>query len=131
MKRKSLYPALEPVTINPIGVIFWSFIFALAFCVEDATLMFPSAINAYNAGYINKELEQIVGVQTDAPLKRAIMPNGGIRIVEKSCEAYNRKVSDKIEEVFHNYRKTHNGWIRIAWNICCNCFWISSLLKLY
>ena len=39
------------------------------------------------------------------------MPNGGIRIVEKSCEAYNRKVSDKIEDIFHNYRKTHNDGV--------------------
>ena len=70
-----------------------------------------STISSHDAGYINKDLEDIVGLQTDAPLKRAIMPNGGIRIVEKSCEAYNRKVSDKIEDIFHNYRKTHNDGV--------------------
>ena len=55
--------------------------------VLDVDVKTPSAINAYAPGYINKELEEIVGLQTDAPLKRAIMPNGGIRIVEKSCES--------------------------------------------
>jgi len=48
-----------------------------------------STITSHPAGYIDKDLEQIVGLQTDKPLKRAIMPNGGIRIVEKSCAAYN------------------------------------------
>ena len=51
-----------------------------------------STVSAHDAGYINKDLEEIVGLQTDAPLKRAIMPFGGIRIVEKSCEAYGRTV---------------------------------------
>ena len=59
--------------------------------VLDADCKTPSAVNAYEAGYIDKDLELIVGLQTDAPLKRAIMPNGGIKIVEKSCEAYGLK----------------------------------------
>ena len=67
-----------------------------------------STITSHEAGYIDKDYEKIVGLQTDAPLKRALMPNGGIRIVEKSCEAYNDKVSDKLEDIYHNYRKTHN-----------------------
>ena len=70
-----------------------------------------STITSHEAGYIDKDLEQIVGLQTDAPLKRALMPNGGIRIVEKSCEAYNDKVSDKLEDIYHNYRKTHNDGV--------------------
>ncbi len=70
-----------------------------------------SSVNAYEPGYIDKDLEQIVGLQTDAPLKRAIMPYGGIRIVEKACSAYDRKVDDKVEEIFHNYRKTHNDGV--------------------
>ncbi len=70
-----------------------------------------STISSHDAGYIDKSLEQIVGLQTDKPLKRAIMPNGGIRIVEKSCESYNSKVSDKIEDIFHNYRRTHNDGV--------------------
>ena len=70
-----------------------------------------SSVNAYEPGYIDKDLEEIVGLQTDAPLKRAIMPYGGIRIVEKACAAYDRKVDDKVEEIFHNYRKTHNDGV--------------------
>ena len=70
-----------------------------------------SSVNAYEPGYIDKDLEEIVGLQTDAPLKRAIMPYGGIRIVEKACSAYDRKVDDKVEEIFHNYRKTHNDGV--------------------
>ena len=70
-----------------------------------------STINAHEAGYIDKNLEDIVGLQTDAPLKRAIMPFGGIRIVEKSCEAYGRKVDDEVKKIFHNYRKTHNDGV--------------------
>ncbi len=74
-----------------------------------------STISSHEAGYIDKPLEKIVGLQTDAPLKRAIMPNGGIRIVEKSCEAYNQKVSDEIETVYHKYRRTHNDGVFTAY----------------
>ena len=70
-----------------------------------------STISGYKAGYINKELEDIVGLQTDSPLKRAIMPFGGIRIVEKSCEAYGREVDPEVKEIFHKYRKTHNDGV--------------------
>ena len=70
-----------------------------------------SSVNAYEPGYIDKDLEEIVGLQTDAPLKRAIMPYGGIRIVEKACAAYDRKVDDEVEEIFHKYRKTHNDGV--------------------
>lgn len=69
-----------------------------------------SDIDAYKTGYIDKELEQIVGLQTDAPLKRAIMPFGGIRMVHKSLEAYGRKLPDRIAEIF-KYRKTHNDGV--------------------
>ena len=74
-----------------------------------------STISSHEAGYIDKDLETIVGLQTEKPLKRAIMPNGGIRIVEKSCAAYNTKVSDKIEDIFHNYRRTHNDGVFTAY----------------
>ena len=70
-----------------------------------------STVSAHDAGYIDKDLEEIVGLQTDKPLKRAIMPFGGIRIVEKSCEAYGRKVDEEVENIFHNYRKTHNDGV--------------------
>ncbi len=70
-----------------------------------------SGIAAYAPGYIQKDLEEIVGLQTDAPLKRAIMPYGGIRIVEKSCAAYNREVDPEVEKIFHGIRKTHNDGV--------------------
>jgi len=70
-----------------------------------------STMTSHKPGYILKDLEEIVGLQTDAPLKRAIMPFGGIRIVEKSCEAYGRKVSPDVEQIFHKYRKTHNDGV--------------------
>lgn len=79
--------------------------------VLDADTATPSGVNAYEAGYINKELEKIVGLQTDAPLKRAIMPNGGIRIVEKSCEAYGLKVDEETSRIYHKFRKTHNDGV--------------------
>ncbi len=74
-----------------------------------------STITSHDAGYIDKDIEQIVGLQTDAPLKRALMPNGGIRIVEKSCAAYGDKVSDKLEDIYHNYRRTHNDGVFAAY----------------
>ena len=79
--------------------------------VLDADCKTPSSINAYEAGYIDKDLEEIVGLQTDAPLKRAIMPNGGIRIVEKSAESYGYKVDSETEYIYHNLRKTHNDGV--------------------
>ena len=79
--------------------------------VLDADCKTPSAVNAYEAGYIDKDLEEIVGLQTDAPLKRAIMPNGGIRIVEKSAESYGFKVDPETDYIYHNLRKTHNDGV--------------------
>ncbi|MDG6897129.1 formate acetyltransferase [Actinobacillus delphinicola] len=68
----------------------------------------PSTITSHKAGYIDQALEQIVGLQTDAPLKRAIMPFGGIRMVKGSCEVYGRELDPEIEHIFTDYRKTHN-----------------------
>ena len=79
--------------------------------VLDIDTKTVSTVASHEAGYIDKDLEDIVGLQTDAPLKRAIMPFGGIRIVEKSCEAYGRKVDEEVEEIFHKYRKTHNDGV--------------------
>ena len=79
--------------------------------VLDIDTKTVSTVSSHEAGYINKDLENLVGLQTDKPLKRAIMPFGGIRIVEKSCEAYDRKVDDEVEEIFHKYRKTHNDGV--------------------
>lgn len=74
-----------------------------------------SSITAYPAGYINRDLEAVVGLQTDAPLKRGIYPNGGIRMIEKSCEAYDTPLPDEIREIFRTYRKTHNDGVYDAY----------------
>ena len=79
--------------------------------VLDIDAKTVSTISSHEAGYINKDLEDIVGLQTDAPLKRAIMPFGGIRIVEKSCEAYGKQIDPQVAETFHKYRKTHNDGV--------------------
>ncbi|MBF9000000.1 MULTISPECIES: formate C-acetyltransferase [Vibrio] len=67
-----------------------------------------STITSHDAGYINKDLEKIVGLQTEAPLKRAIIPNGGIRMVEGSCKAYDRELDPEVKKIYTEYRKTHN-----------------------
>ncbi len=79
--------------------------------VLDAETKIPSGITAYGAGYINQKLEKIVGLQTDKPLKRAIMPFGGIRVVEKSLEAYGYEIDPQTHDVFTQYRKTHNDGV--------------------
>ncbi len=76
--------------------------------VLDVASTIPSSITAHDAGYINKDLEIIVGLQTDAPLKRAIMPNGGLRMVEGSLETYGFKVPEAVHETWTKYRKSHN-----------------------
>ncbi|HDM8203343.1 TPA: formate C-acetyltransferase [Vibrio harveyi] len=68
----------------------------------------PSTITSHDAGYINKDLEKIVGLQTEQPLKRAIIANGGIRMVKNSCEVYGRELDPTVEKIFTEYRKTHN-----------------------
>ena len=71
-----------------------------------------SRVASHEAGYIDKDLEEIVGLQTDAPLKRAIMPFGGIKIVEKSCAAYGRQVDEDVDKIFTSgIRKTHNDGV--------------------
>jgi len=79
--------------------------------VLDVDTKVPSSIIAHDAGYINRELEQIVGLQTDKPLKRAIMPYGGIRVVKAGLEAYGYQLDPQTEEVFTKYRKTHNDGV--------------------
>jgi formate C-acetyltransferase len=68
----------------------------------------PSSITAHDAGYIDKENEIIVGLQTDAPLKRAIMPNGGFRLVLNALKTYHYEPDPAVVETFTKYRKTHN-----------------------
>jgi formate C-acetyltransferase len=76
----------------------------------------PSSITAHEPGYIDKANEIIVGLQTDAPLKRAIMPNGGFRMVETSLETYGYKTDPKVIEIFTKYRKTHNDAVFDAYS---------------
>ena len=76
--------------------------------VLDVDTKTASRINAYAPGYIDKALEKIVGVQTDAPLKRAVMAEGGIRMAENAAKSYGFEVDPKISEIFTKYRKTHN-----------------------
>ncbi|CAG9414570.1 formate C-acetyltransferase [Providencia alcalifaciens] len=67
-----------------------------------------STITSHDAGYISKELETVVGLQTDAPLKRGLIPFGGIKMVESSCKAYDRTLDPSLKQIFTDYRKTHN-----------------------
>ncbi|MEL7353793.1 MAG: formate C-acetyltransferase [Cyanobacteria bacterium J06560_5] len=79
--------------------------------ILDADTKVPAGITAHAAGYVDAGLEQIVGLQTDQPLKRSIMPLGGIRVVEKSLEAYGYSIDPTLHEIFTQYRKTHNDGV--------------------
>ena len=76
--------------------------------VLDMDTKIVSTITSHGAGYIDKNLEKIVGVQTDAPLKRSLQPFGGIRMAETSCKSYGYEVDAEVSEIFTKYRKTHN-----------------------
>ncbi|KAB7833882.1 formate C-acetyltransferase [Streptomyces mobaraensis] len=76
--------------------------------VDTAT---PAGITAHRPGYIDRDRELIVGLQTDAPLKRAIMPNGGLRMVENGLRAYGYEPDPFVTKVFGTYRKTHNDGV--------------------
>ncbi|WP_422474524.1 formate C-acetyltransferase [Endozoicomonas sp. ALB032] len=71
----------------------------------------PSTITSHEAGYIQKGLEKIVGLQTDKPLKRGMIANGGIRMVETSCEVYGKVLDPMVKKIFTEYRKTHNAGV--------------------
>jgi formate C-acetyltransferase len=71
----------------------------------------PSSITAHAPGYIDRDLELVVGLQTDAPLKRAVFPNGGYRLVQASLEAYGFPIDPQLETIFTKYRKTHNDGV--------------------
>lgn len=79
--------------------------------VYDVSYDIPSSITAHAPGYIDRDKDLIVGLQTDAPLKRAIMPYGGWRMVAGALETYGYPVSDDLEKVFTEYRKTHNAGV--------------------
>ena len=76
--------------------------------VLDMDTKVVSTITSHGAGYIDKSLETIVGLQTDAPLKRSMQPFGGIRMAETSCKSYGYEVDPEVAEIFTKYRKTHN-----------------------
>ena len=76
--------------------------------VLDMDTKVVSTITSHGAGYIDKDLETIVGIQTDAPLKRSMQPFGGIRMAEGACSSYGYTVDPEISEIFTKYRKTHN-----------------------
>lgn len=79
--------------------------------VLDVETEIVSGINNYKPGYICKDDNIIVGLQTDAPLKRIVNPFGGMRMVNSSLEAYGYKLGDTIKENFSKYRKTHNDGV--------------------
>ena len=83
--------------------------------VYDTETKLPQSITTYGPGYIDRENEVIVGLQTDAPLKRAIFPKGGIRMVENSLEAYGYHLDPMTKEIFTKYRKTHNEGVFSAY----------------
>ena len=79
--------------------------------VLDCETEVVSGITAYGPGYIDektKDLEQIVGLQTDKPLKRAFMPYGGIKMAQEAAESYGYKINPKYDKIFNEYHKTHN-----------------------
>ena len=84
-------------------------------CVLDMETEVVSSLTAYGPGYLDKDLEKVVGLQTDKPLKRAFMPYGGIRMSEEACETYGYKPSEKLHEIFTKYHKTHNDAVFSAY----------------
>lgn len=83
--------------------------------VVDAETHLPQSLETYGPGYIDKDNEVIVGLQTDAPLKRGIFPKGGIRMVENALKAYGYQLDPMTKEIFTKYRKTHNEGVFSAY----------------
>jgi formate C-acetyltransferase len=82
--------------------------------VLDMETEVVSGLTAYGPGYINektKDLEKVVGLQTDKPLKRAFMPYGGIKMAEQACTTYGYSLLQELHDIFHNYVKTHNDGV--------------------
>ncbi|MER5480278.1 formate C-acetyltransferase [Streptomyces sp. NPDC002734] len=79
--------------------------------ILDVDAATPSTITSHAPGWIDRDRELIVGLQTDAPLKRAIMPNGGLRMVENGLRAYGYEPDPVVSEIFGKYRKTHNDGV--------------------
>lgn len=79
--------------------------------ILDLDTEVPAGITTHKPGYLDEKLELIVGLQTDAPLKRAMMPNGGIRLVKRAAEAYGYTVSEELLDIYKKYRKSHNDGV--------------------
>ncbi len=79
--------------------------------VLDADTKIVSQVNSHEAGYIDKKLEKIVGLQTDKPFKRALMPFGGIKMAEQALNMYGYQIDPEVKEIFVKYRKTHNDGV--------------------
>ena len=79
--------------------------------VLDMDTKVVSSLTSHAAGYIDKDLEQIVGLQTDKPFKRALMPYGGLRMAEKACSDNGYTIDPEIKHIFTEYRKTHNAGV--------------------
>ncbi|MER3004454.1 formate C-acetyltransferase [Bacillus licheniformis] len=76
--------------------------------VLDMDTEIVSTITSHGPGYLNKDLEKVVGVQTDEPFKRSLQPFGGIRMAKQACESYGFELNEEVERIFTDYRKTHN-----------------------
>ena len=83
--------------------------------VLDADTSVVSSLTSHGAGYLDKDLEQIVGLQTDKPFKRALQPFGGIRMSEEALEMYGYHLDPEVKEIFAKYRKTHNDGVYDAY----------------
>jgi len=79
--------------------------------ILDAETKEPSTVVSHGPGYLDKEIEQIVGFQTDKPLKRGIMPFGGVRVVKNALHSYGYELDKQTEETFTKFRKTHNDGV--------------------
>lgn len=79
--------------------------------ILDVETKIPSSVTSHGPGYVDQSLEKIVGFQTDKPLKRGIMPYGGIRVVRNALEAYGYKLNEQTDDIFTHYRKTHNDGV--------------------
>lgn len=82
----------------------------------DMDTKVASTITSHDAGYLDKDLETIVGVQTEKPFKRSMQPFGGIRMAKAACEAYGYELDEETEKIFTDYRKTHNQGVFDAYS---------------
>lgn len=87
--------------------------------VLDADTKIVSTLTSHGPGYLDKELEKIVGLQTDKPFKRALQPFGGIRMSEEALNMYGYTLDPQVKEIFTKYRKTHNDGVYSAYTPKC------------